>query len=465
MKFSSILTLSFNALSVFALPHKGSGSNDAKEYLVTSLPGWDKLPSNYSKPIMHAGQLDIFPENNTHYFFWKVADSVKSEENKNRTTFWLNGGPGCSSVDGVLLENGPFRINKEEEIVVNNGSWHKVTDMVYVDQPSRVGFSYGPLISQLDQVQTNFLAFLDKYFELFPEDSSNDIYISGESYGGQYIPYIATAILERTDYKLKGLLIGNGWVSPNEQSLSYIPFFKEHGLIDDHNPSWPSLYAAQAACEAVVNGSAPDGGNENDAPACDSILNTLLQATTQKTPSGDQCLNVYDYKLRDSDCGNSYPQPDESYVTRFLRDPKVIESLNIQHKTQWQECSSLVSRTFTASKSAPAKSLLPALLKQIPIVLYSGALDITCNSQGALGYISNMTWNGAQGFTNPDNHIDWEFGDEQAGWVLQDRNLTFVNVYNASHILPYNVPEISRSLFQFVTGTDQKRDGKIVTTP
>ncbi|KAI5966602.1 hypothetical protein KGF57_000566, partial [Candida theae] len=75
-----------------------------------------------------------------------------------------------------------------------------------------------------------------------------------------------------------------------------------------------------------------------------------------------------------------------------------------------------------------------------------------------------MTWNRAEGFTDPDNHIDWEFGKERAGCVLQDRNLTFVNVYNASHMLPYNVPEISRSSFQFVTGTDQKRDGKIVTT-
>ena len=452
--------LALNLALALALPYKGSDSDDAKEFLVTNLPGWDKLPSNYTKPIMYAGQLEIFPENNTEYFFWKVVDAKKSSENKNRTTFWLNGGPGCSSLDGALLENGPFRVDKDEEVVINNGSWHTVTDMVYLDQPNKVGFSDGPLLTELDQVQTNFLGFLEKYFEVFPEDVDNDLYIAGESYGGQYIPYIATAILEKTDYNLKGLLIGNGWVSPNEQSLSYIPFFKEHDLIDDDNEAWPDLLQAQAECEAVVNGSASNDGNINDAPACDSIINILLDATLSNSLSGELCLNMYNYKLRDKDCGNSYPSPDRSNLAKFLREAKVMLDLNIDHKIRWQECNDNVTSTFVPSHSAPAKTLLPALLEQIPIVLFNGADDIICNTEGVLDYVSNMTWNGEQGFSDPDNKIDWEFGSEPAGWVLQDRNLTLVNIYNASHMVPYNVPEVSRSLFQFVLGTE-----KIVTIP
>lgn len=78
-----------------------------------------------------------------------------------------------------------------------------------------------------------FIKFMEKYYELYPEELDNDIYLAGESYAGQYIPYIAKAMLERNsnlqegqkEYKLKGLLIGNGWVSPNEQSLAYMPFF------------------------------------------------------------------------------------------------------------------------------------------------------------------------------------------------------------------------------------------------
>ena len=78
---------------------------------------------------------------------------------------------------------------------------------------------------------------MEKYYELFPEEIGYEIYFAGESYAGQYIPYIADAILQRNKklvdgehkYDLRGVLIGNGWVSPNEQSLSYLPFSKTMG--------------------------------------------------------------------------------------------------------------------------------------------------------------------------------------------------------------------------------------------
>ena len=91
---------------------------------------------------MYAGQLELFPENNTNYFFWKFTDGNKNANSTSykRTTFWLNGGPGCSSMDGALLESGPFRIDQSQNVVMNNGSWHKVSDVIYVDQPAGTGF-------------------------------------------------------------------------------------------------------------------------------------------------------------------------------------------------------------------------------------------------------------------------------------------------------------------------------------
>ena len=40
--------------------------------------------------------------------------------------------------------------------------------------------------------------------------SKNEVYLSGESYAGIYIPYLATAILADGTVNLKGVLIGNG---------------------------------------------------------------------------------------------------------------------------------------------------------------------------------------------------------------------------------------------------------------
>lgn len=40
---------------------------------------------------------------------------------------WMNGGPGCSSVDGFLTENGPFRINPDGvSLSYFDYGWNKV---------------------------------------------------------------------------------------------------------------------------------------------------------------------------------------------------------------------------------------------------------------------------------------------------------------------------------------------------
>ncbi|KAI5970104.1 hypothetical protein CANMA_000715 [Candida margitis] len=467
------LLLPLYALLAVASPFKAECLSDSKDYLVSPLPGWDELPSDYAKPIQYAGQLELFPENSTEYFFWKVVDSEKVPENKNRTTFWLQGGPGCSSIEGVFLEHGPFKLDDEEKIVVNENSWHKRSDMVYVDQPTQVGYSDGELIHELSQVQVYFLKFLEKYFELFPEDLKNEIYVAGESFGGQYVPYVADAILKRNEnltdggveYKLKGIMIGNGYVSPNEQFLSYIDYFKDHFLIDDSNPNWDTINEYQSACQEVVDGE-EISSNENRAPVCEALLGLFLNATrNESAPADQQCLNVYDYNLHDSfpSCGDSYPPLSDA--NRFLNRWDVQADLNVESPVNYTVCNTVVQETFTAPNSPPSKLLLPDIVSQIPIVLYNGASDILCNTDGVLKYLSNMTWNGATGFSDTNNRADWIVEDKKAGWVLQDRNLTFINIFNASHYVPYSQPTVAKFLLDFVTGETTEDAEGFVSQP
>ena len=55
----------------------------------------------------------------------------------------MNGGPGCSSMDGLFIENGPFRLKGKstQSIEVNPHSWHKLGHAVYIDQPIGTGLS------------------------------------------------------------------------------------------------------------------------------------------------------------------------------------------------------------------------------------------------------------------------------------------------------------------------------------
>lgn len=251
-------------------------------------------------------------------------------------------------------------------------------------------------------------------------------------------------------WNLNGLLIGNGWISPSDQYLAYLPYAYKEGLIQGGTDMAKRIEGQQTICAKKLNGNAKDN---IDTPECEKIMTDILDFT--KRNSGDQfdrCLNMYDVRLRDDDsCGMNWP-PDLEHVTPYLRKAEVKRALNVDADkvTGWQECSGAVSRNFRATKSKPAIQLLPDLLKEMPIVLFSGEKDLICNHLGTEGLIGNMEWNGGKGFeTSPGvtaPRRDWEFEGEPAGFYQEARNLTYILFYNSSHMVPFDYPRRSRSM-------------------
>ena len=55
---------------------------------------------------------------------------------------WFNGGPGCSSLTGVLTEEGPVKFtNVTHKAEPKPYSWTNKTNMIWVAQPAGAGFS------------------------------------------------------------------------------------------------------------------------------------------------------------------------------------------------------------------------------------------------------------------------------------------------------------------------------------
>lgn len=449
-----------------------------EQYLVGSLPGLYKNVDYDDIPLMFSGQLELYPENNTHYYFWKYTDRNKLPQAHNKTIFWLNGGPGCLSMDGALMEAGPFRINKHGKVTYNDGSWHRAGDIVFVDQPAGTGFSYSDaFVSDLHGVLQHFLRFLDKYFELFPDERGNEVFIAGESYAGQYIPYIARGILDRNAAQekaaespqyvnLSAILIGNGWVAPGEQSLSYLPYLHQAGIIGPDNKLWANILRQHEICQNVVNqiegGTLAADVNANNVVLrdCERVLTMILEATADYSGSKDQqCFNMYDYTLKDSypSCGMNWP-PDLSNVNPFLNNPLVLDMLNVKEHRQWRECTGGVGRHLKNKNFDPAVKLLPSILAEIPVMLFNGNRDIICNYMGTEDFVAKMEWNGGVGFGSSSEHndrgqaIDWVFDSEVVGYIKTARNLTFVNVFDASHMVPFDKPHVLRSLMDLMTG-------------
>lgn len=98
---------------------------------------------------------------------------------------------------GFIQEHGPYLLHDgATEFVENAHSWNKEANMLYIEQPAGVGYSFGDCAANPDQcfyddnnmAEENLVSLLN-WYEKFPEFKKNDLYVSGESYAGIYVPY------------------------------------------------------------------------------------------------------------------------------------------------------------------------------------------------------------------------------------------------------------------------------------
>ena len=132
MRFIALLTLLAALLG--AQPCAAAPEADR----ILALPGWEAaLPSP-----QYSGYLDL-PGTKKHIHYWFIA-SESPTPSTDPVTVWLNGGPGCSSLDGLVYEHGPFRFDPADpsKLVRFNFTWAKKSHMLYIEAPVGVGFSY-----------------------------------------------------------------------------------------------------------------------------------------------------------------------------------------------------------------------------------------------------------------------------------------------------------------------------------
>lgn len=96
-----------------------------------------------------------------------------------------------------MQEHGPYVIDDEATTVTENPyPWNANASVLYLESPAGVGYSPWN-VSNTSMVYNDMIQSEDAYTALkewygkFPEYVANPLYISGESYGGIYSPYLA----------------------------------------------------------------------------------------------------------------------------------------------------------------------------------------------------------------------------------------------------------------------------------
>ena len=213
-------------------------SSEPTSDLVSNLPGITWTP-NYKQ---YSGYLDI-PINGHHLHYWFVES--QSNPSKDPVVLWLNGGPGCSSMDGLFYEHGPFHVcntDQQPNLYNNmNNSWNNNASILYLESPICVGYSYSDdrqcSMNDNTTADDNYQALLQFFRAKFPEYASNSFFVSGESYAGNYVPLLSYNILKgnaesnSTKINLKGFAVGDPVGFGADGSNSHPWFNYYHGFI------------------------------------------------------------------------------------------------------------------------------------------------------------------------------------------------------------------------------------------
>ncbi|KAG2188975.1 hypothetical protein INT44_004117 [Umbelopsis vinacea] len=471
---------------------------EAEDYRIKALPGIADL----GNMTQYAGHIEISPEHNANIFFWLLnSQNVKSS---NKLVIWLNGGPGCSSMDGMFLENGPYRVNPDMTVDISPGGWQDHANIVFVDQPVGTGFSFAntdSYVKNMTEMAISFNTFLDLFFEVFPERSTNELYIAGESFAGTYIPYIAQHLLqqnkaagtkkvsssEAVDTILRLAFLFSKWMDiaiASGMGSWKMPLYitrKYRSLYEQYEASYDfalrenllkGQYKTIASEHLEYCRASLDKQELISIGVCEQILSDTIDSTTYMEDDHFYCINQYDIRMTKEpspECGITWPHELHD-VTKYLTSKSVVQAIHANKQMLgWTECSGGVGRALDYDESKPSyyvrkrKYTIATIIATVVLtpMIISGDKDLICNSLGTEYLIGNLTWGGAKGFQGSTAQ-EWHIGDKVAGYNTTARNLTYILVNDASHMVPYDKPVEMLDMINRFIGVS---DGTVKDTP
>lgn len=437
----------------------------------------------------YSGYADV--AENQHIFWWFFEARTVNPE-KAPLTVWINGGPGSSSMIGLFQENGPCRVNSDGEPINNTHSWSQSSNMLFIDQPTQVGFSYSVPIpgytdptsndivqlpgdtcpeyaadwdcgtysyanesltaSATPQGAPNFWKTLQGFMGVFPQYSRNGFYFTTESYGGHYGP-IYNEYFETQNAKdikgahkinLEGVMIGNGWYDPLIQYQAYYNYSVSPGNTYNYFPynqsvknQWYNNLYGKGNCVDQIKDCAARGIDE----ICSAADNFCYY----------EVENIYDiYSNRDEyDMRELMPDPfPPTFYVDYLNTAKVQKAIGAYQN--YSESNGAVSTAFGTTgddgrKLQTVADMLKLIEANLTVIMYTGDADYNCNWLGGQAVSNeigapNFQKAGYTNITTSDGIVH--------GQVKQAGKFSFLRIYESGHEVPFYQPVVALEMFE-----------------
>jgi vitellogenic carboxypeptidase-like protein len=411
---------------LFLTPYIESGQIDQARNLSRV-----NLQPDYSYPS-YSGYLTVNKTHQSNLFFWFFP--AQNGDTNAPLLVWLQGGPGSSSLFGLFAEQGPIMVDEQQNLHPRNITWNSKYHLLFIDQPVGTGYSFTKsedgYVRNEDEVARDLYAMLIQFFVIYHEYAASPFYVTGESYGGKYVPAIVYKIhvenpQAKTKINQKGMAVGDGLIDPYNE-WDYGPVMYQFGLIDERQLEYVNLQTALARNAIKL---------EQYSLAYDLFGSLFDEFYNNATGLDD----VYNYLLTQLPDSFSYYVP---WVTASENRNKIHVG-NLTYNAGDRVRVGLANDVMQTIVGKVA-----VIANNYKVLIYNGLLDVIIASSLTMDWVDKLEWQYAEQLRGAERKI-WKVKDddsEVAGYIKQAESFFVAWVRNAGHMVPADQPRAAFDL-------------------
>jgi vitellogenic carboxypeptidase-like protein len=368
-------------------------------------------------------------------FYWLVGRNAGYREQP--TVLWSNGGPGASSFYGFLSENGPYVVGAHG-LVPYSHSWTSVANYLFFDHPLGVGMSFpfhGQIAQNLGQGIRQLANALGHVVRRDGLEKS-PLFLTGESYGGTYMPLLALRLLDdHPSVRVGGVVIVDGWIDPETQVGTSAQYALTHGLIDAAQKR--QLGRVYRRCQALLR---KPSASLQAGKICQSIQDKIAAI------SGRYLANI----AQEGDI-------DYTPIASFLNRADVRAAIHARPDGTFSLGSDAIADRFARGVMRNYTGAVAKLLDRgIPVLVVTGLNDgKDTNFLGVRKWISKLHWRRKVRYARAVT-VRWKVGGSVLGYRRTGGGLTNLEVLDAGHLAPRDQPQIAEFLRQFMAAATRR---------
>ncbi|KAI0056305.1 alpha/beta-hydrolase [Artomyces pyxidatus] len=378
-------------------------------------------------------------------FFWLFE--AENDAANAPVVLTFGGGPGTSGMVNPVLGQSHCIVTPNGT-VANPNRWTEKFNLLALDHPIGVGFSYGTKVNNSRAAAEDVYDFLQRFLRLFPHLAKNQLVISSGSYGGTYVPHVATVIKERNialanghdqasavHINLESLILSN----PISDALSHYRWLLHYRCVEADvydSTTCRELYSALSACLESIALAYEDLTVESR----DAIMHLCYQ-TLDRGDTHDTLIEDVRPKCNmTEDVASCYPEFD--WLRAFFNNPTTKDELGVPSHVGYM--SEDVYNDFVAvgDRIHPHHLLYERLFQDgIRLLHYIGARDASCAWPGVLSFLKLFRTPFQQDFIHA---ADMPWPSEDIATVRSvgkgAGGMTFIKVAEAGHFVRRTLP-------------------------